>query len=271
MKKTDSQLYKTLQKIPEDFVFLFVGMWIGDSPIGEDRKNVSLLIKAFYEIFKNKQNPPALLLKTSKASASNIDRHEILRKINIIKRSVPSQKIPNVYLLHGDLKDSEMNELYNHPKIKAMVSLTKGEGFGKPLLEFSFIGKPIISSGWSGQIDFLKPEFTGLIGGELKPIHPSAQVKNILIPDSSWFYPDLKQIGYFFLDVYNNYDQWKEKAEKQKHYSETNFNFDEMKKKLGDILDKIPEFPTEVKLSLPSLNQTSNVKEIKLPKLKKLK
>ena len=74
-----------------------------------------------------------------------------------------------------------MNEIYNHSKVKAMVNLTKGEGFGRPLLEFSVFKKPIIASGWSGHIDFLNREFVSLIEGRLQPIHSSAVVENILV------------------------------------------------------------------------------------------
>ena len=66
--------------------------------------------------------------------------------------------------------------LYNHPKVKAMVSLTKGEGFGRPLLEFSLTNKPVIASNWSGQTDFLNPEFTALVNGNIKS-YPSNQPK----------------------------------------------------------------------------------------------
>jgi hypothetical protein len=38
-----------------------------------------------------------------------------------------------------------MNEIYNHSKVKAMISLTKGEGFGRPLLEFTLTKKPLIT------------------------------------------------------------------------------------------------------------------------------
>jgi hypothetical protein len=76
--------------------------------------------------------------------------------------------------LHGELSDKEINYLYNHKKVKALVSLTKGEGFGRPLLEFSLVKKPIITTNWSGHTDFLDPKFTTLIEGELKPIHKSA-------------------------------------------------------------------------------------------------
>jgi hypothetical protein len=91
------------------------------------------------KVFKNKKNKPALILKTSGAGSSYMDRDTILEKIDKIKKSVNSKDIPNIYLLHGDFSDSEVNELYNHSKVKAMVSLTKGEGFGRPLLEFSLI------------------------------------------------------------------------------------------------------------------------------------
>jgi hypothetical protein len=88
-----------------------------------------------------------------------------------------------------------MNSLYNHSKVKAMVSLTKGEGFGRPLLEFSLTKKPIIVSGWSGHMDFLNPEFVICIGGQLKNVDPSAAVKDLILPESQWFSPDHGQIG----------------------------------------------------------------------------
>jgi hypothetical protein len=103
-----------------------------------------------------------------------MDREEILKRIKMIKKTVNSKDLPNVYLLHGEFTDSEMNELYNHPKVKAMVSLTKGEGFGRPLLEFSLTKKPIITTNWSGHTDFLKSEFTVMLPGQMANVHPSA-------------------------------------------------------------------------------------------------
>jgi glycosyltransferase involved in cell wall biosynthesis len=111
----------------------------------------------FFDTFKNKKNQPALLLKTSGATYSVVDRHNIESKINQVRNMfAKTDKLPSVYLLHGDLTNKEMNALYNHPKVKAMISFTKAEGFGRPLLEFSSIGKPIIAPHYSGQADFLK-------------------------------------------------------------------------------------------------------------------
>ena len=264
-KTIESNQIKTidLTSIKEKFAYLFVGHWI-NGDMGEDRKNVGLLVKAFYEVFKNKQNAPALILKTSQVGSSYMDREEILKKIKQIKKTVNSKILPNVYLLHGEFSDGEMNELYNHPKVKAMVSLTKGEGFGRPLLEFTLSKKPLITTSWSGQVDFLNPEFTTLIGGQLTNVHQSA-ANQWLLPESQWFSPDHGQIGFYLKDVFENYKNYTDKAKRQSFYSKTNFSWDKMKEKLEDILTQnVPEFPAEVKLKIPSM------KKIELPKLEKI-
>jgi hypothetical protein len=264
-KAIESHLVKniSLDSIKEKFAYLFVGHWMqGD--VGEDRKNVGLLIKAFYETFKNKMNKPALILKTSQVSSSYHDREEILKKIKQIKKSVNSKNLPNIYLLHGDFSDEEMNEIYNHSKVKAMISLTKGEGYGRPLLEFTLSKKPLITTGWSGQLDFLDPKLTNLIGGQLTNVHPSTQ-NQFLLPESQWFSPDHGQIGFYLKDVFENYKNYTEKAKRQAFKSKNEFSYDKMKEKVDDILTKaIPEFPQEVKLALPQL------KKIELPKLQKI-
>ena len=249
--------------IPEKFAYLFVGHWMqGD--LGEDRKNVGLLVKAFYEVFKNKQNAPALILKTSQIGSSYVDREEILKRIKLIKKTVNAKTFPNVYLLHGEFTDEEMNSLYNHSKVKAMVSLTKGEGFGRPLLEFTLTKKPLITTAWSGHADFLNPEFTTLIGGQLSNVHPSA-ANQWLLQESQWFTPDNGQVGHYLKDVFENYKGYTEKAKRQAYKSKTEFSWDKMKEKLDNILNEnVPEFPKEAKLKLPSM------KKIELPKLQKI-
>jgi len=249
--------------IPESFAYLFVGHWI-NGDLGEDRKNVGLLIKAFYETFKNKVKKPALILKTSQVGSSYMDRDEILKKIKLIRKTVNASTLPNIYLLHGEFTDEEMNSIYNHSKVKAMVSLTKGEGFGRPLLEFSLSQKPIIATGWSGHTDFLNSEFTSLIGGELKNVHPSA-ANDFLLQEAQWLSPDHGQIGHYFKDVFENYKKYQVGGKRQAHYSKTNFSWEKMAEKIDELLDSnLPEFPKEVKLKLPS------IKKIELPKKEKV-
>ena len=266
----NTEVYKPVKsdfKLPdmkEDFSFLFVGHWIGNTPIGEDRKNITLLIKAFYETFKNKTKKPALILKTTQVGASYMDRNELVKRIKAIASTVNSKNLPNIYLLHGEFTDSEMNELYNHSKVKAMVSLTKGEGFGRPLLEFSLTNKPIITTNWSGHIDYLNSEYTTLLPGQLTNIHPST-ANGMLLQEAQWFSVDHGHVGHYLKDVFENYKNYTDNAKRQGFHSRTKFSFEAMKEKLDTILtQKLPDFPKRVELKLPQLNR------IELPKLKKV-
>ena len=252
-----------LSNVKEDFAYLFVGHWM-QGQIGEDRKNVGLLVKAFYETFKNKSKKPALILKTSTVGSSYMDRDELIKRIKAIRGTVKSNNVPNVYLLHGEFTNEEMNEIYNHPKVKAMVNLTKGEGFGRPLLEFSLVNKPIITTNWSGHIDYLNSEFVTLLPGELTNVHPSA-ANNMLLAEAQWFSVDMGHVGHYLKDVFENYKGYTEKAKRQGFHSRTKFSFDAMKEKLDKLFtEKIPEFPKQVQMQLPKLQK------IELPKLKKV-
>ena len=260
-KFTNKDLKKQIQSIPEDFAYLTVGHWMqGD--LGHDRKNIGLTVKAFYEIFKGKPKKPALILKTCAVGGSNADRVEMLRRIDLIRESVKGDDLPNVYLLHGDFTDIEMNEIYNNPKVKAMISLTKGEGFGRPLLEFSTLNKPIITTGWSGHIDFLSKDYCALLG----KVHSSAQVKDMILGEAQWFKVGDQWVNNGYQDVFLKYDEWKLKSKKQGAHSRKNFSYKKMKSKIKEILDlTIPELPKKIELKLP------NMSKIQMPKKDKLK
>lgn len=254
------ELKNILNEIPEDFNYLFVGHWLqGD--LGQDRKDVGMLIKTFLETFKNKKNKPGLILKTSSSTYSIMDRDSIIDKIQKIRTLIDSVDLPNIYLLHGELEDYEMNELYNHPKIKTHISFTKGEGFGRPLLEASISQKPVIAPEWSGQLDFLDKDKSILLPGSLTQIHPSAVVKNMLLSESAWFTVDYKKASEIIEDVFKNYKNYLEGAKRQAYISRTEFSLEKMSEKINLILtDKVPQ---QMELKIPQLNK------IKLPKITK--
>jgi glycosyltransferase involved in cell wall biosynthesis len=249
-----------LSSIKEDFCYLFVGHWM-QGEFGEDRKNVGLLVKAFYETFKNKSKKPALILKASGGVSSYMDREELLKKINIIKNTVVANSLPNIYLLHGEFADEEMNEIYNHPKVKAMVSLTKGEGFGRPLLEFSLTKKPIMTTNWSAHTEFLSKEFTTLMNGELKNLHPSV-LNDWFVKEAQWFNVNPMEVNHYFKDIFENYKKYQNNANRQAYKSKTEFSWGKMFEKVDQVLtERIPDFPKEIQLQLPKLE---------LPKLQKI-
>jgi len=250
-------LNKINDVIKEKFAFLFVGQWVKGG-YGEDRKDIYKTIKIFSETFANQKNPPALLLKTSGATFSILDKVEMEGKINSVRRSFPSDwKLPPVYLLHGDLSEQEMNYLYNHPKIKCMVSFTHGEGFGRPMLEASMVDLPVICSAWSGPLDFLPPEHSMLVDGKIEQIPQSAVWDDILIKESGWFVIDDHQAFLAFKFATENFNQLKEKAKVLGRRNRSKFTL----AKMGELLNQVVDDRTQHIAQPVSLN---------LPKLKKI-
>jgi glycosyltransferase involved in cell wall biosynthesis len=150
-----------------------------------------------------------------------------------------------------------MHGLYEHPKVKAMVSFTHGEGFGRPLLEFSLTGKPVIASKWSGQLDFLK-EGAVLLEGELKEVHPSAQ-NQFLIQGSKWFYVNYSNAINKLKDIYKNYDKYKVESKKLGKHNNENFSLEKMTKVFDTILnEKVPTIKQFIPLNLPTLKKVDD-------------
>lgn len=248
-------IQNSLNEIKEDFAFLFVGHWLkGD--FGEDRKDVSALIYTFIEAFGDTENPPALLLKTSGGTFSVTDKSKTIEKIQLIKKMTKKQKLPNIYLLYGDLTDKEMNSLYNHEKVKAMVSFTKGEGYGRPLAEFITTGKPVLVSGWSGHTDFVNPAFHTYLAGELNPVHPSAVWEGVINTGSSWFRVNYQSAAETMNQVYKKYNNYLNNSKKSVKEVETKWSFDAMTNKFDSFLSQyLPKFAQKIQLNLPKLKK----------------
>ena len=259
-------------EVPEKQAFLFVGQWTKGG-YGEDRKDIAKLVKVFYESFANKKKQPALILKTNGATYSILDHEECLSKLNDVKKRFPSEwKLPNVYLLHGDLSKEEMNYLYNHPKVKSMVSLTHGEGFGRPLLEATMTGLPVITSAWSGQLDFLDVEDAMLIPGDLKQVPKSMVWEDIIIEESKWFDANedamYKALNYTFVKG----EETRARAKNLMNKNRQKFTLNKMTEKLDEIVQKhMKDVPQQVGLNLPKLKKVDKeTPKVNLPKLKKV-
>ena len=260
--------FSALSNIKEDFCFLYTGHWLPGN-FGESRKNTATLIKTFLETFKGAgKKKPALILKTNMVNYSLIDKEAVIRQIHRIKDKVGGN-LPNIYLVHGELTDGEMNQLNNDPKVKAFVSFTKGEGYGRPLAEAAITGKPTIVSNWSGHTDFIHPDYNILIGGELKPVHKTA-ANQFLLEDSEWFNIDTNIAGKAMKDVFKHYKKYWEKSRKQTQYLKDNFSFDKMTEKLNSLLPKVEAAPQMQTLQLPKLKKKTKLPELKLPTLKKV-
>jgi|TARA_B100000315_G_scaffold256256_1_gene301741 hypothetical protein len=274
-KKTNEfskEFVDEMKKVDDTFNFLYVGHWL-QGGLGKDRKDTGMLLKVFLETFKNQKKKPGLIMKTGGAGFSVLDREDIFKKINDIKKSVDGD-LPNIYFLHGDFTDEEMNELYNHPKVKAHVTFTHGEGFGRPLLEATISQKPVIAPNWSGHLDFLSKDLAVLLGGDLLKVEKGSVPDDFMIEGSSWFGVNYQHASAVLKDVFKKYKKYNLNAKKLGILNKSKFSLNAMTKELGKLLDKyVPEFPEEVKLNLPKLKKVGSTEgplKIKLPKLKKI-
>jgi len=254
---------KAMKEIKENFCFLFVGHWLSGH-IGADRKDVGMLIKVFLEVFRQvpKKRRPALILKTSGAGFSVLDREEMLKKIDTVRAFVNGKNLPNIYLLHGHLTDQEMNSLNNHPRVKAFVSFTKGEGFGRPLLEACVTGKPVIVSGWSGHMDFLTAEEAVLLPGQLEEVHESAVWEGMINKGTRWFQVDYQMAGNYLHHIWKNYSQFIQRGAELGRRNAERFSFEQIQRETDELFSRyIPEFyiPDKVELKLPSLPKLSKL------------
>ena len=200
-----------LDRIPEEFCFLMVGHWL-QGRLGSDRKDIGMLVKVFCEVFRGRTDAPALILKTSGPAFSSTDRERILKKIQFIRSGIGGADLPNVYLIYGDLTPQALNRLYNHPKVKVHVSFTHGEGYGRPLLEATMSGKPLLTTNWSGHKDFLPEDLANLLPGNLRIIEAPA-ANDWVVRGSRWFVADYAVAARKLEDMFVNNRNYLGKAE----------------------------------------------------------
>jgi glycosyltransferase involved in cell wall biosynthesis len=244
-----------LNDIKTDFNFLTVGHWLKGN-LGQDRKDLGMVIKTFATVFQSlpKEKQPGLILKTSSAGFSIMDRENMRERIEEITKPF-GDNCPPIYLVHGDLPENEMASLYHNSKVKAMVSFTKGEGYGRPLAEFAATGKPVIVSGWSGHLDFLPTENTVLLEGTLTNVDGSA-ADNFLLKEAQWFTVNYSKAAGLLWDVFNNYKTYSEKSKGLSNNIINNFTLNKMVEVFDELMKKyVKEQPKIVPIKLPKLEK----------------
>lgn len=223
-----------------DFNFLTIGTFI-------PRKNLGNTIKWFVEEFHDQE--VGLIVKTSMAKNSIRDRHATRHNLQKLLSEYTDRKC-EVYLLHGDMSNEELTGLYNHPSVKAYVSLSHGEGYGLPLFEAAYNGLPIVAPNWGGQVDFLnapvkdkkgKTSFKPLfetVAFDIKPVQQEAVWENVIIKESMWCYPKEWNYKKTLRNLYKSYGPAKANATKLQKWVLETFEEQSMYDKFCDAVHK---------------------------------
>ena len=253
-----------------EFNFLAVAQW-------SIRKNMDNTVKWFVEEFKDDEDV-GLVLKVTSKNGSKLDRNNTKVKLQQQLANYPGRKC-KVYLLHGDMSEQEMTGLYQHPKIKALVTLTHGEGFGLPIFEAAYNGLPVISPAWSGQCDFLfmpvknkkgrtktRPGFLK-VDYEMKPIQKEAIWKTVLEEDSMWCYPKDNSYKIRLREVTKDYPRIKSQAKRLQKHILKNFTAEKMYKQFSDAVCSVADlgeivFDEDLVESGTTAELTSAVKKV---------
>jgi glycosyltransferase involved in cell wall biosynthesis len=237
IKPTDIEL-----NLATDFNFLTVALW-------GQRKNMERTVLNFLEEFNEEE--VGLILKTSIRGGSTYDKNHTETMLNGLLSRFPNRKC-KVYLLHGRMSEEEMTALYQHDKVKCMLSLAHGEGFGLPLFEAAHNGLPIIATDWSGQLDFLyapqkdkkgKVKNKGLFGKvsyDLGKVQQESVWEGVITPDSMWAFPKDVSAKEKMRSVYKDYTLALGKAKKLKKFVDEEFESEKMHNKLLESI----HFPT---------------------------
>jgi glycosyltransferase involved in cell wall biosynthesis len=226
-----------LEKIDTEFNFLVFGQFCGNNP-DNDRKNLAYTIKWLSEVFKDQTNI-GVIIKTNFGRNTKLDRVNTVNALAKILLEVKQGTGPKFYLLHGDMKDEEVAALYRSPKVKALLSLSRGEGFGLPLLEAAACGLPVISTNWSAPTEFLGLGKYIKVDYTLGPIHNSRVDNKIFFANQKWAHPDeadAKRKVEKFLKSPSMPQQWaRELAEKLQNA----YSFKKISEKYTEVLKDI--------------------------------
>lgn len=215
--------------------FLVVAQW-------GPRKNLQNTIKWFIETFRDDEEV-GLVLKTNIASDSAMDRINMISNLQKFLDSLGDRKC-SVYLIHGELTPGQLTWLYEHRTMKGLINIGHGEGYGLPLFEAAYNGLPLITTAWSGQMDFIcKPNSKGKmiprvnrVDYDIETVQKSVVWKGVIQADSKWAYAKERSYKRALKDALEKEEFYRKEAAALRSYIRSNFTVEKI---YSDFVDNI--------------------------------
>jgi glycosyltransferase involved in cell wall biosynthesis len=218
------------------FNFLVLGQLTGDKP-ENDRKNIENMIKWYCEAFENNKSVN-LILKTNSGRCSLADRTRTLRRVQAIVNRVRIGKYPSIDILHGNLTSKEISGLFKDNKVKCLLSATRGEGYGLPLVDAAAAAMPVVAPPYSGHMEFLEEKNICSLNYKLHDIPVNRVDERIFMKGSKWAEVDGEDFKNKILDVYENYSVYRKKAQRMQQNIRNNFSREAVFEKYDQFFEK---------------------------------
>ena len=232
----DKEINDINLNIDTKFNFLVFGQFTGSIP-QTDRKNLFNTIKWLCEEFKDNKDV-GIVFKTNSSRATKIDKGITTGLVQRLISEVRRGQYPKIHLLHGNMSPEEVASLYKHKNINALVSATRGEGFGLPLLEAASSALPVIATNWSGHLDFLNLGSFIKLDYELQEVDKRKIDNNIFVPGLKWAEVNEKDFKDKVKNFYKNRKGIQSKSNKLAEKIKQNYSFDAISEQYNNLIQK---------------------------------
>jgi glycosyltransferase involved in cell wall biosynthesis len=169
--------------LPPGFLFLFLFDFFSVL----ERKNPVGLIDAFTRAFRPNEGP-TLMIKTINGERRLVDLERV--------RAAAAER-PDILIVDDYYSAEQKNSLTG--LCDCYVSLHRSEGLGLTMAEAMALGKPVIATGYSGNVDFMTPENSYLVSYTTGAVPPGTDP----YPQGSpWAEPNLDEAAELMRRVY---------------------------------------------------------------------
>ena len=155
-----------------------------------ERKNLKELIECFCQSF-TKEDKVQLIIKTHykgyNAESITYCQTEVKKILDLYPNHA------NIVVIYDNLTENQILAL--HAYGDCYITLARSEGFGLTVFDAYNYKKQIIATGYSGYLDFLGPDYPGLINYKLIPVNHMNGYNNYYTHDHQmWAQPDLDDV-----------------------------------------------------------------------------
>jgi glycosyltransferase involved in cell wall biosynthesis len=224
--KADPSKYDKMPiPIKKDFYFLTIMDFT-------KRKGWDILLKAYLREFQGNKDV-GLIFKAYFGGVTEVHKKNLIKRITDFKDSLHIKNAPDIIFFGDVLEEPNLYRLYN--TADCFVYPSRGEGWGLCISEAMAMEVPVITTNWSGQLEFCKPNNSYLVDvlnfeetdEEMLKITPNYK-------NQKWAVPSEHHLRQTMRHVYENRNEEKEKAKVGRHFLKTNFNWKVVGQKILD-------------------------------------